>query len=114
MEKTTLNLWYITHLLLMGVVFCLFVSTTMAADRVHTVNPSETEAVEMATAMGVPDISVTRESPCPGENLFPCPLAKETTKTGSDNALEFRDRYTICSKTVDKGCLITGLTETRK
>lgn len=114
MKKTTPNLRYITHLLLMGLVFCLFVSTTMAADGIHTVNPSGTESIETASAIEVPDISMTKESPCTGENLFPYPLAKETTKTGSDNALEFKDRYMVCSKTVDKGCLIIGLTETRK
>jgi len=114
MRQTASHPRYITRLLLIGLAFCLFISTTVAGENIYPVNQSEIEAIEMATAMKVPDISVTKESPCTGENLFPYPLAKETTKTGSDNALEFKDRYIVSSKTVDKGCLITGLTETRK
>ncbi len=114
MKKSISNIRYITHLLLMGLFLCLFLSTMVAGDRVYAMNGVETRAIELASAIGVADVSMVKSSPCTGESLFPLALAAEGTKTATEDALEFKDRYTVCSKTVDKGCLIVGLTETRK
>jgi len=98
----------------MGPVLCLFFSTTVAADRVYTMKQVETMAIEMPSGIELMDISMAKNSPCTGENLFPSATVKEATETAAEDALEFKDRYTVCSKTVDKGCVIVGLTETRK
>ena len=71
MKKIISNIRYSTHLLLMGLVFCLFLSTTLAADRVCAMKEVETGAIEMDGARGVADVSMVKNSLCTGENLFP-------------------------------------------
>ncbi len=74
----------------------------------------ETMAFEMPSGIELTDLSLAKNSPCTGETHLPSVVAKEATETAAEDALEFKDRYTVCSKTVDKGCVIVGLTETRK
>ncbi|MBC8417979.1 MAG: hypothetical protein H8E10_05235 [Desulfobacterales bacterium] len=113
MKKITSNILYTTHILLMSLALCLFISTTLAADRVYAMK-GEITAIKIAGAIGVVDVSMGKNSPTTGGNLSPHALVKEGTKTASADALELRDGDTVCWKTVDKGCLIVGLTETRK
>lgn len=102
------------YLLLMGVVLCLFFSKTVAAETITLLWQAEGGTIELADPLEIEDISVAENSPCTGEIYLPSVAAKEATEAPADAALEFKDRYTVCSKTVDKGCVIVGLTETRK
>jgi len=114
MKQTISKIRHAIHLLVIGVILSLFLSTTVAAYRITTTQQVETGAVELASAIEMADLSLARNSPCTGEGLFPSRLAKEITETAAGGALEFKDRYTVCSKTVDKECVIVGLTEARK
>ena len=114
MKKITSNILQIAHMLLMSLVLCLFISTTPAADRVYTMKGVEIRAIETAGAIGVADLSTGKNSLKTGGKICSLALAQEGTKTAGEDAFERRDGHTVCWKTVDKGCLIVGLTETRK
>lgn len=115
MKPIASRLRYVTRLLLMGLAFCLFISTTVVTgERIYPVSQPETEAIERVSTVEGSDVSMTKEPLCNGENLCPSSPAKGVTEACRDVAIKFKDRYTVCSRAVDKGCLITGLTETRK
>lgn len=114
MKRPITRTRYLIHLLLIGVVVCLFLSKTVAAERIIPLAQAEAGAIELADPLEMEDISVAEDSPCTGEIHLPCVVAKEATEIPTQGELEFKDRYTVCSKTVDKGCVIVGLTETRK
>jgi len=114
MKAIASRLRYVTRLLLMGLAFCLFISTAVTGERIYPVSQSETEAIERLSTVEGSDLSMTKESLCTGENLCPSSPAKGVSEACRDVAIKFKDRYTVCSRALDKGCLITGLTETRK
>lgn len=114
MKQPITRIRHLSYFLLVGVVLCVFLSTSVAAKRIAPLEHAEGGAIQLADPLEVEDISVAENSPCTGEIHLSSVVAKETTETAAEGALEFKDRYTVCSKTVDKGCVIVGLTETRK
>jgi len=105
---------HLRYLLLLGVVLCLFVSTTVSAEWITHLEQPEGGAIELADPLEMEDLSVAENAPYTGEIHLPSVAAKDITETPVEGARKFKDRYTVCSKTVDKGCVIVGLTETRK
>lgn len=114
MKRPITRTRYLIHLFLIGVVLCLFLSTTWAAERTNLLKQGGDGEIELASPVEMDDLSVMENSPCRGEVYMPSALVKDTTQAADEGVLEFKDRYMVCSKTVDKGCVIVGLTETRK
>jgi hypothetical protein len=112
LNRTNRKNW--VHLFLVGLVLSLSLSTFPTTDRVGAMEEMGTGIIDIAGAGQATGPSLMKCTPWKGGTFYPWGLGAEGMETPRRGLSLLRDGTAFYCKTADKGCLIVGLTETRK